>query len=99
MDEHAGDVFNIGSNTEISIGDLFHSIAGILKSDAVITTDAARLRPENSEVQRLHCDNRKLSEATGFKPCVPIEEGLRRTCEWFSEERNLRRYKGDLYNV
>lgn len=99
LDQHAGEVFNIGSNTEISIGDLFHRIAGILNSDAVIKTDPERLRPENSEVLRLNCDNRKLREATGFAIGVSIDEGLRRTCEWFSDDRNLRRYKGDLYNV
>jgi NAD dependent epimerase/dehydratase len=99
LDCGAGDVFNIGSNTEISVGDLFSTIAAIMKSDAEIVTDPARLRPENSEVARLRCDNTRLFEATGFRPSVSLEEGLRRTCEWFMDPQNLKRYKEDLYNV
>jgi len=99
LDGHGGEVFNIGSNTEISVGDLFARIGAILKSDAKLVADPARVRPENSEVQRLLCDHRKLRQASGFAPSVTIEEGLRATCKWFTDPANLKRYKSDLYNV
>jgi NAD dependent epimerase/dehydratase len=95
----AGEVFNIGSNQETSIGDLFRVIAGIMGRDAVPVCDPQRIRPEKSEVLRLCCDNSKLFEATGFRPCVSLRDGLARTVEWFLQESNLKKYKGDIYNV
>jgi NAD dependent epimerase/dehydratase len=94
-----GEVFNIGSNREISIGELFRLIAELMGSDATATEDAERLRPEASEVRRLRCDNGKLRLATGFEPSVSLREGLGMTIEWFSEEANLRKYRTDVYNV
>ena len=99
MPEGLGEVFHIGSNFEISIGDLFHTIARLMNSGAEIETDQERLRPEKSEVLRLWCDNRKLREASGFAPEVPLKEGLARTIEWFRDADNLKRYKFELYNV
>jgi nucleoside-diphosphate-sugar epimerase len=94
-----GEVFHIGSQQEISIGDLFQTIAGLMNSDARVVQDAARIRPSGSEVRRLCCDNTKLFAATGFKPSISLAEGLARTVAWFREERNLAKYKGYLYNV
>lgn len=99
LDSGAGEVFHVGSNQEISIGDLFTAIAGLMGSKAIAVTDEERLRPEKSEVLRLRCDNEKLRRASGFEPEVSLREGLARTIEWFRREENLRRYKGDLYNV
>jgi NAD dependent epimerase/dehydratase len=94
-----GEVFHIGSGTEVSIGGLFQTIAEIMNSDATVAQDAERLRPKNSEVMRLCCDNGKLLAATGFRPGIPLREGLARTITWFRGEANLRKYKGHLYNV
>jgi NAD dependent epimerase/dehydratase len=94
-----GEVFHIGSQNEISVGDLFRMIAGLMDSDARIVQDSARIRPRGSEVRRLCCNNSKLFCATGFKPSIPFSEGLTRTVAWFREERNRARYKGNLYNV
>jgi nucleoside-diphosphate-sugar epimerase len=94
-----GEVFNIGSNQEISIGDLFQLIAEIMSSDARIEMDPVRLRPAESEVQRLRCDGQKLRNAQGFQPETSLRDGLQRTVEWFQNPANLRRYKGSLYNV
>ena len=98
-DEAKGQVVNIGSNSEISIGDTFHLIRKFMGRDTKLIVDEQRLRPENSEVFRLWCDNTLIRELTGFAPQVSIEEGLRRTVEWFTEPDNLKRYKADLYNV
>jgi NAD dependent epimerase/dehydratase len=99
LDPGAGEVYHVGSNQEISVGNLFALIAEIMGSDATVLPDAARLRPVNSEVLRLRCNNEKLKLACGFQPAVSLSEGLSRTVEWFRQEENLRRYKGDIYNV
>ena len=99
MDGGNGEVFHIGSNFEISIGDVFGEIAGLMNSDARIAFDQERKRPDKSEVQRLWCDNRKLRDATGFAPCVTLKQGLSETIAWFQDPRNLSRYKVATYNV
>jgi len=99
IDDGLGEVFNIGSNHEIAIGDLVELIGRTIGVPAVAVTDAGRLRPPTSEVLRLRCDNTKLERAAAFRPCVPLAEGIERTARWFREPANLRRYKTDLYNV
>lgn len=94
-----GDVFNIGSNSEISIADLVATIADVMGVPARAVPDAERFRPAASEVMRLRCDATKLEAASGFRPSVPLAEGLARTVAWFCEPANQRRYKADLYNV
>jgi NAD dependent epimerase/dehydratase len=99
MEDGTGEVFQIGTNREISMGDLFHLIAELMGSKAIPVTDAERLRPGKSEVRRLWCDNRKLRNATGFEASTPLREGLAATIDWFQRPENLARYKGHLYNV
>jgi NAD dependent epimerase/dehydratase len=99
MDDAKGEVFHIGSNKEIAIGDLFSLIAEMMNSDARVVTDKTRLRPNLSEVRRLRCDNQKLRQATGFEPKTSLRDGLAATIAWFREECNLRRYKESVYNV
>ncbi len=94
-----GEIINIGSNTEISIGDLFNLIKKIMNSDAEFITDKQRIRPENSEVYRLVCDNTKIKNLTGYEPKYSLEEGLMITCEWFTDKENLKKYKDNIYNV
>jgi len=94
-----GEVFNIGSNSEISIADLFQTIAAAMGVSASIVQRDERRRPDASEVRRLRCDNRKLEQASGFLPSVPFDRGLAITIDWFRDPRNLARYKGHLYNV
>jgi NAD dependent epimerase/dehydratase len=99
VDDGSGEVFNIGSNEEIAIGDLVELIGRTMGVPAVAVTEADRLRPPTSEVLRLRCDNAKLQRAATFRPRVPLAEGIARTAQWFREPANLRRYKTDLYNV
>lgn len=94
-----GRTVNIGSNREISIGDTFNLIQKIMKTDAQIILDEKRIRPEKSEVQRLWCDNALISELTGYKPEISIEEGLKKSVDWFTNPKNLSRYKVNIYNV
>jgi NAD dependent epimerase/dehydratase len=98
-----GEVVNLGSNFEISIGDTASLIAEAMGANVEIITDDARLRPENSEVERLWADNTKASKLFGWKPEYGGREGFRRglveTAEWFLQSDNLRAYKADIYNI
>ena len=98
-DKTIGETINIGSNQEISVGDTLNIIKELMKSDVKFVLDGKRLRPENSEVQRLQCDNRKICELTNFIPQIGIHEGLQRTIDWFINPKNLRKYKTGIYNV
>lgn len=98
-DQAMGETVNIGSNYEISIKDTLDLIKDIMQSDVHFITDEQRIRPENSEVFRLWCDNTKIRELTGFEPKYSIREGLEKTVEWFTKPENLAKYKPGLYNV
>ncbi|WP_044874939.1 NAD-dependent 4,6-dehydratase LegB [Pseudomonas sp. LFM046] len=98
-DSAIGETVNIGSNFEISVGDTLELIRELMGSDVEFLVEDQRIRPEKSEVFRLWCDNTKIKSLTGFEPEYSIREGLRRTIEWFSEPRNLAKYKADIYNV
>ena len=94
-----GDTVNIGSNQEISIGDLVLLISDLLGVEVTIETEDQRKRPPKSEVDRLLCDNSKIYGLTGFEPSFSLRAGLSKTIEWFRKPENLRRYKAEIYNV
>lgn len=102
-DRAVGEVINLGSNFEISIGDTVRMIAEVMGAEVEIETDDVRLRPEKSEVERLWADNRKAAELLGWYPQYAGLEGLNRgltqTAEWFGNPENLRNYKSDIYNI
>lgn len=99
MDDGAGEVFHIGSGTEVSMGDLCGLIAELMGSPARPVADPARLRPATSEVRRLCCDATRLARATGFTAATPLRDGLRQTIDWLRRPEHLARYKSHLYNV
>jgi NAD dependent epimerase/dehydratase len=80
-----GEVVNIGTGREISIGDLVDLLVTITGSAAEVVTDESRLRPADSEVERLLCDNTRAREWAGWSPAVTLEEGLTRTSAWIAE--------------
>jgi len=102
-DQGLGEVVNIGSNFEISIGDTARLIAEAMNSEIEIITDEARLRPVNSEVERLWAANAKAKQLFGWQPSYGNREGLKRglaeTAKWFMQSDNLRGYKADIYNL
>jgi NAD dependent epimerase/dehydratase len=102
-DRTMGEVVNLGSNHEISIGDTAMLIAAIMGVDIEIETDEIRLRPDKSEVERLWADNGKARELTGWTPQYAGKDGLRRglaeTLSWFSDPENLKAFKADIYNI
>lgn len=77
-----GQVVNVGSGREISIGELVDLLVTMSGRNTRVVSDSDRLRPAGSEVERLLCDNRRALAWAGWKPEVTLEEGLHRTAEW-----------------
>lgn len=102
-DKGVGEVINIGSNYEISIGDTVRAIAEVMECEVEILTDNERLRPEKSEVERLWAANEKAKDLLGWEPqyggLKGFHRGLNETIEWFQQPKNLAVYKSDIYNV
>jgi len=97
--ETIGREINIATQQEVSIKDLTETIISIINPEATIKTDDQRLRPENSEVNRLLGSNSLIKELTDWSPLYDLQGGLEETIEWFREESNLSKYKADIYNV
>jgi NAD dependent epimerase/dehydratase len=98
-DETVGKEINISSNYEISMRDTLDLIKKIMKADVQFITDEQRIRPKESEVFRLWGDNSLIKNLTGIKPEYNIESGLTETCKWFTNSKNLEKYKANIYNV
>ena len=102
-DKGIGEVINLGSNFEISIGDTVKLIANILNVELEIITDEKRLRPVLSEVERLWSDNKKAKALLDWEPRFSgyegFKKGLENTIQWFSDPNNSRQYKTNIYNI
>lgn len=102
-DAGVGEVINIGSNFEISIGDTARAIAEVMDAEISIVTDGQPLRPDNREVERLWADNGKALKLLGWRPEYGeadwFRRGLAETVKWFTEPENPGTYKADRYNV
>ena len=102
-DDAVGEVVNLGSGFEISIGETANAIAEAVGCDMEIETDAERLRPEKSEVERLFAGTEKVRALTDWRPAYGGADGFRRglaeTVAWFREPANRAAYKHDIYNL
>lgn len=96
-DKTIGEVINSGSNHEISIGELIKLIIRLTGTDVKVLCDEDRLRPQNSEVNRLWADNTKIKSLTDWSPQYTLERGLCETINWI--KCNLQYFKTDIYNV
>lgn len=96
-DRTIGQEINIATGKEISIGDMAKVIIAQLNPKAEIICEEERLRPENSEVNRLLGSNQKLKELTEWKQKYSFEDGIQETIKWFKQ--NLDKYKIDIYNI
>jgi dTDP-glucose 4,6-dehydratase len=98
-----GEVFNIGSNFEVSIFDTAKMIATLMGKELIIAEGSARMRPFKSEVNRLWANNEKIKNSFGWYPTYSgldgFKLGLSKTIEWFSEPSNLAMYKPAIYNI
>ena len=92
-----GQTINVGSGREISIGDLAALVGSLVGREVVIQQDEQRVRPKQSEVERLLADTTRARELLGWQPRVPLEEGLSITIAWVREHLHL--YRPDTYAV
>ena len=102
-DAAVGEVVNVGSGFEISIGDTARAIAEAMGVEMTIVGDEQRLRPAKSEVERLWADTSKAEALLGHRPAYGGLDGLRRglleTIAWFSDRANLAAYAPDRYTL
>ena len=102
-DRCIGEVINIGSNFEISIGETAHAIADAMGTSIEIISEKQRQRPEKSEVARLWASNTKARELLDWQPQYAGRDGFMRglaeTIPWFLEPARLKNYKADIYNL
>lgn len=95
--EAIGQVINIGSGQEISIGDLAKTILKLMGKDIPVIRDKQRIRPRGSEVERLCADTRKAQQLLGWSPSNSLKQGLMKTIEWI--QLNYERYQADTYII
>ena len=102
-EEAVGEVINLGTGFEISIGDAAQTIADLAGTQIEIIAEQERFRPQNSEVERLLSDNAKARRLLGWAPqdsgLDGLKRGLRITMDWFADPANLSGYKTDIYNL
>jgi NAD dependent epimerase/dehydratase len=98
-----GEVFNMGSGFEFSMGEIVEMLSEISGRKVVVTEDPARVRPENSEVERLRSDSSKIEGAFGWKPSHAgrdgLYRGLEKTYAWFRDNANEAGYDAKRYVV
>jgi NAD dependent epimerase/dehydratase len=92
-----GQTFNLGTGSEVTIGELADMILKIVDRPVRIESDSSRLRPGKSEVMRLLSDNRLAQQKIGWQPEIPLEEGLRSTVTWIQE--HLQHYRVGVYEL
>jgi NAD dependent epimerase/dehydratase len=99
----AGDLFNIGSNFEVSIADTVKLIANLMGTDIELQHEERRIRPEKSEVERLFASNKKFIDQFNYIPLYSgvdgFTKGLQETIKWFSDPVNLSKYNTDEYVI
>ena len=98
-----GQVINLGSNFEVSMGEAAETIARLMGARLEIELDEQRVRPGQSEVERLWADNTKAKELAKWTPAYGgregFERGLAETIAWFTNAEHLRLYKSDRYTL
>ncbi len=93
----AGQVIQLGTGHDVSVGELFALAQRVLDREARAIQEEERMRPPRSEVLALRSDPSRARELLGWRPAVDLEEGIRMTAEWMRS--HLGRYKVDQYNV
>ena len=102
-DAIVGQTINLGSGFEVSIKETAETIAKLMNTKLELVDDEQRVRPENSEVERLHASIERAKALLSWQPelkgLAGFETGLKKTIEWFLNPKNLSRYKADRYNL
>lgn len=92
-----GEVFNLGTGADVSIGTLVEKIQDLVGRDLPVETDAQRIRPPRSEVGRLISDNGRARDFLGWRPTYGLDEGLQETIAWIRD--NLQHYHVGRYEI
>jgi nucleoside-diphosphate-sugar epimerase len=82
-----GEVLNVGTGTEVSMREVLKTVLEEAGRPVEVVQDPERMRPSKSEVMRLLADNNKVKELVGWEPKVPFNEGIRKTIEWFKNNK------------
>jgi dTDP-glucose 4,6-dehydratase len=93
-DRAVGQVINLGSGREISIGDLARLILGMIGRDVPIVCESQRQRPAGSEVERLLASAARARDIAGWSPRFTLEQGLERTIAWIRQHPEVYRVGG-----
>jgi len=92
-----GQTINVGHGEGIAMGDLAEMLIRLVGRNVEIASSEDRLRPPNSEVMKLICNNTKAQQILGWQPTVSLEEGLERTVAFIRD--NLKLYRTDGYAI
>ena len=92
-----GEVINLGTGVEVSIVEVVQRVLTLLQRDVPVSFDDDRLRPPDSEVERLVADVAKAKALLGWAPETDLDEGLQLTIDWLTG--SLGEYKPTIYNV
>jgi len=97
-----GKIINAGSGYEISINNLIQTICNLMNYRLSIKVDKSRMRPKDSEVDRLLANSdlakKLLKWDTKYKKQKNLNYGLKKTIDWFEINYN-KYYKPDIYNI
>jgi NAD dependent epimerase/dehydratase len=95
--EGNGQVINLGTGREVTIGELAERTLALVGREVPIVSTQERTRPPTSEVERLVADTTRATELLGWEPQMDLDTGLRDTIDWIRGA--LPTYKVDIYNV
>ena len=98
-DKLYGEITNIGMNAENSVKELVDVVGELVNKKLTIKIDSERVRPLDSEVERLCCDNTKILKETGWRPQFDLRTGLKKTIGWFVGRQDKVVNKHNVYNV
>jgi dTDP-glucose 4,6-dehydratase len=97
VDGIEGEVINLATGTEVTIAEVVRRVLAMLGKELPVAEDANRVRPADSEVERLLGDPTKARRLLDWEATVELDEGLRRVAEWMGT--SLSKYKTTQYNV
>ena len=91
------EVINLGTGVEVSIGELAERVVKLVGREVPVVFDEQRVRPPDSEVERLVADTSKAKALLAWEPVVDLDAGLKATIDWIDDSLGL--YKASTYNV
>lgn len=92
-----GQTFNLGVGSDISIRNLAEKIIAMTGKPIQVVTDAQRIRPAKSEVQRLISDNGRAEKVLSWYPAIDLDTGLQLTIDWVAAHPE--HYQPHIYQV